>query len=205
MIRHRWARFTLPFLILMGTNTAGQAKDYPYSGYFAFVNSELPGSLDVATCASSFFDQRSDGTAISYHIDMAQFEATKAVRYLEYNRSQCTYNEFRWSGTCASTFDTDKTVNGQTIINVIDSIRGNYIWSTYYATVDDAKARRNGGPFTLFRCPFDAERITAAITGEISKLGIDERNKITWPSRELLTAPAIAEIMKSVGLWDKTR
>ena len=180
-------------------------EDYPYSGYFALVNSELPGSLDTAICAFNFFQQRSDGSSISYHIDMAQFEATKTVHYLEYNHSQCTYNEFQWTETCTATFDTDKTTNGQTIINVIDSIRHNYIRSTYYATVDDAKASQNGASTILFRCPFNTEKITAAIASEISKLGIDERNKITWPSREALTAPTTAEITRSVGLGDITK
>ena len=95
MVSLRCIGFVLPVLMLIGTSGPGQAKDYPYSGYFAFVNSEFPGSLDTATCAFSFFHQRPDGTYTSYHIDLALFKASKAVRYVEFNRAQCTYSEFQ--------------------------------------------------------------------------------------------------------------
>jgi hypothetical protein len=191
--------------MLIGAGAPGQAKDYPYSGYFALVNSQLTGSLDPAMCAFNFFHQLPDGLAISYHIDLAQFEATKAVRHVEYNWSKCTYNESQGIETCTFIFDTDKTVVGQTLVSVIDSIRGDYIWSLGYGTPDEAKSGPGGSQFILFRCPFDTEKITTAITGEISKLAIDDRNKITWPSRELLTAPTTAEIMRNLGLGDMSQ
>lgn len=162
-----------------------RAKNYPYSGYFAMLNGQLPGSLDPAMCAFVFFHQRPDGIAISYHIDAARFEATREVRYLEFNRTYCTYNDVLGRETCKVTFDTNKAADPQTFDSVIVGLNRNYIFL---------------GEGALFRCPFDAERLAKAITGEISALAVGDRDKLIMPTEEMLKRPMAAQMVKGMGL-----
>jgi len=188
------------------------AEDYPYFGYLGIaVDAAAPNKLDAARCALTFFKQGSDGSFVSYHLDMENLRSTGNINYLEFNRGKCTYDAGRKIEACNVVTDTDKQSEGKTFIDVVDAIGDSYIKTISFDTMElavdyaDKGNPTSGFPISYFRCPFAPGLVEAAMTGKISTLAIPDRDKLTAPDQQLLESPFVADIMKALGMKEAAR
>lgn len=183
------------------------AEDYPYYGYLGIaVDAAAPSKLDAARCALTFFKQESDGSFVSYHLDMDNLRSTGNISYLEFNRGRCAYDAGRKIEACSVVTDTDKASEGKTFIDVVDEIGDSYIKTISFDTIElavdyaDKGYRTSGFPISYFRCPFAPGPVEAAMTGKLSTLAMPERDKLTAPDQQLLESPFMTDIMNALGM-----
>jgi hypothetical protein len=183
------------------------ADDYPYTGNFAVAdNPDMPGPLDAAHCALSFFTQNADGTFVSYHVDFDTFVKQNTVRYVVFNRGACILDTAKKIESCTVGTDTNQASIDKTYIDVIDQIGPQAIKTKLFdqqllaqAYVDTGKTQA-ATAITYVRCPFDPEKLKAAITAERSTLAVEARNRLIAPDAAMLNATATRAIVAAMGL-----
>jgi hypothetical protein len=167
-----------------------------------------PGPADRAHCALSFFTQSEDGSFAGYHVDFAGFVSTGKLRYVQYNHGHCTIDAATRIESCTVANDTDKAEIGKTYVDVLQDVSGSFVKTMSFDRLDVAQdyvAKRKvpegaAMPIGFYRCPFDAAKLKAAISSDISSLAVDDRNKLVDPDKDLLADPHVAAIMAAMGL-----
>jgi len=188
-------------LLGMVLSAAAGAEDYPYSGYFvASLPDEAPADAQLA-CASGFFRQGPDGSFVNYHIDPTAYDRDRTIRYLQYGRGQCTLLDGGRIESCLMAFSTDASEIGVAYINDLRSIGADTIVVGFYDDVPSARAALAGtGPKaedSLFvRCAgFSDETVGPALTTEVSRLSLDDRNALLSPDLDTATRARLTAIL----------
>jgi hypothetical protein len=104
------------------------------------------------------------------------------------------------------TFDTDRNMQGQVFIDVLDTVGDTYVRTVAFADDTQAMAysstgnRGEGFPVSYFRCSFDGARLEPALSPQASTLGRDVRDRLTGPDAELLQRKEVIDLARAMGL-----
>ena len=189
-------------LLLLGTVAGGPAaaEDYPYSGFFAQLPDEALADTQLA-CANGFFRQGRDGSFINYHLDSAGYDRDGTVRYVQYGSGQCTLLDGGRIESCKMAFSTDPAEIGAAYIDVIRAIGPDAIDVSFFDDVETARASLAGAEAPVddsrfVRCAgFTDEALGGALTTDVSRLSLDDRDELLSPELDAETRARQAAIL----------
>lgn len=204
----KWALLGSMLLVVVVASPA-LAGGYPFSGAFHMIaDGKAPGPEDRAQCALAFFSQGEDGSYTGYHADLAGFIATGKLRYVQYNSGTCSYDAATRIESCTVASDTDAGEIGKTYVDVLLEVTDTKVRTMSFERLDlaqDYAANRAVPPdaathVNFQRCAFDAAKLKAAITSDVSTLSVDDRNKLLDADKALLADPHVQAIVTAMGL-----
>ena len=197
----RIAFFVLPLLLAAPALAQETKQPYPFSGYFGTTDKpEVPADA-MARCSIAFFDQRGDGSMISYVPDFATFDSGKGpLAYEQFVTGQCTYDPVSKIEACAT-----KGVGDQEPVisyDVIVDIAQDFVEVVFADSLDQAQSIAEGGEGGIatyfYRCPFDEEVVAAALTADPSSVTVSEWYEMQNPSMAYLNTPQVLALTEAV-------
>jgi hypothetical protein len=198
----RTAFFILPLLLVAPALAQDTAQPYPFSGFFGTTDKpEVPADA-MARCAIAFFDQREDGSMISYVPDFATFDSGKGpLAYQQFVTGQCTYDPETKIEACTTRGVSDlEPITSYDVIHEIGDDLIKVAFADHLEQAHSIAAMGTGGIETYFyRCPFDVEVVAAALTANPSPATVNEWYEMQNPSAAYLNTPQILALTEAVS------